>query len=139
MKLPNVGWFKGTLATGNGIVTVLYGIADVPFQFTGPFVAGIIRVLLAVSLKVLVALDVFEAVFLVIIDGVVVMHSLCIRCKKVQYIVIIQAFHIFTGMGCITGDRFIPIKPEAGSNNSTAQGRKMVKDMQKLLLRAFNL
>lgn len=90
MEPINIRLFKKILTPCNVIVVVFYSITDMFFQFAGPFVAGVIRVLLAVPLEMLVALDILEAVFLVVIDGVMVMHGFCICREEVQHIDIMR-------------------------------------------------
>ena len=74
--------------------------------------AGIIAVLLAVSLEVLVTLDVIKAVFVIIVHLVMVVHDFCVCCKKGRHAVIVQAFHVLMEMGGIISDRFVPVKSE---------------------------
>ena len=74
--------------------------------------AGIIRILLAVALKMLAALDILKAVFVIVVYGIMVVHGPGIRCQEVQDIVIIKALHVLMRMRCIAGNGLIPVKPE---------------------------
>lgn len=85
------------------------------FQIIRPLMAGIIRILLAVTLKMLITLDILKAVLFIVVYGVMVVHGFGIRCQEIQYIVVIKAFHVFVCMRCIVGNRLVSIKSETCS------------------------
>ena len=73
---------------------------------------GIVRILLTVTLKMLITFNIFKAVLVVIVYGVMVMHGLCIRCQEVQNIVIIKALHVLMRVRCIVSNGFISVESE---------------------------
>ena len=75
MKSLNIGFFKSRFITQDSIIVILDGGADKILKITGPLMAGIIRILLAVALEMLVAFNIFKTVFFIIVYGAVVMHG----------------------------------------------------------------
>ena len=102
-------------APGYGIIAIPDGCADMLFQIIRPLMAGIIRILLAVTLKMLITLDILKVVPVIVVYGVMVVHGFGIRCQEIQYIVVIKAFHVFVCMRCIAGNGLVSIKSETCS------------------------
>lgn len=115
MKLVYAGFAERTLAPGYGVIAIPDGCADMLFQIIRPLMAGIIRILLAVTLKMLITLDILKAVPVIVVYGVMVVHGFGIRCQEIQYIVVIKAFHVFVCMRCIAGNGLVSIKSETCS------------------------
>ena len=63
---------KGFLASGYRVIALHDCFADKLLEFQRPDMAGIVRILLAVPLEMLVALDILEAELLVVVVSVVV-------------------------------------------------------------------
>lgn len=86
---------------------VLNGYADMSLQIFRLLLAGIIRIFLAVTLEMLITLNVFKVVLVVIVYGVIVMHSLCISRQEVQDIASIKALHALMHTCCVVSNGFL--------------------------------
>ena len=89
MEIFNIGVAERFLSSGYGVVAILNSCADMLLKIRRPLMAGIIRILLEITLEMLVALNVFKTVLFVIVYGIVM------------------------GMGCVVSYGLISVEPEA--------------------------
>ena len=76
---------------------------------------GIVRILLAVPLEMLVALDILKAELLVVVDSVVVVHDFDVFSQNAKNIVCLKALHVFVLMSSVIGNVLVTIETEACS------------------------
>jgi len=68
MESHDIFGIKGFLTSCYGVIALHDGFADKLLELQRPDVVGIVRILLAVPLEMLVALDILEAELLVVVD-----------------------------------------------------------------------
>ena len=68
---------------------------------------GIVRILLAVPLEMLVALDILKAELLVVVDSVVVVHDFDVFSQNAKNIVCLKALHVLVLMSGVIGNALV--------------------------------
>ena len=127
--------FKGGGSLLYSLISVMNGLLDMLFQLSRPQARQIIRHLLQIAEQVLYALQIGEAVLLVIVNHIMVVHDTGRFRQQRQNAVRIDSGLIFVGMSAVQRDLFVAV--ETQTSTFRRYGDDRIIPIQRLSLQAF--